>query len=122
MLEAYKEKDEKETRLLRQKLQEARVHVENLASQLRRTSGAASIIAPGEFMRSIKSSEAKNGFSQANACLVSRNAELESEALLIRKENALLRVRLPSEVADALWAEAVASAVAASDEDNTVTA
>jgi len=118
-LAAYKEKDDKEVRVLRQKVQDSKTIIDNLESQLRRTSGAASIIAPGEFMRSIKSSEAKNGFSLANARLASRNAELESEALLIRKENALLRVRLPSEVADALWAEAVASAVAASDEDNT---
>lgn len=116
-IEAYKEKDEKEVRLLRQKLQDSKVHIENLASQLRRTSGAASIIAPGEFMRSIKTSEARNGFSQANACLVSRNAELESETLLIKKENFLLRRRLPVDVVEALVAEAVAEAVAASEED-----
>jgi hypothetical protein len=102
---------------LKKKLQEAKIHIESLETQLRRCSSAASLVSPGEFMRMMKNSEAKNSFSVDNARLFSRNSELESEAMLIKKEISLLRRHVPTEVVGAIWREA---AIGAKEEEDDV--
>jgi len=110
--------EEKDFRSLRTKVQEQKTLIESLESQLRRTSSAVSLISPGEFARMAKNSEARNVFSVENARLTSRNSELETVAVLIRKENSLLRRRLTQAICDEV-AHEVRDAVAISEDAQT---
>lgn len=104
--EAAKRAENKEIRNLRQKLQHQRDDIANLESQLRKITAVRGLMTPGEFGRMASSTEAKNHFSVENANLFARNSELETECALVRKENALLRRRLPTEVSETLRREA----------------
>jgi len=110
--ENAKRPEEKEFRLLRQKVEEQSKTIESLERQLRRTSSAVSLVSPGEFSRMAKNAEAKNAASVENARLLSKNADLETQAKLILKENSLLRRRLPAEVCNQISAEAAACTMA----------
>lgn len=112
-----KRQDEKEIKVLKQKLQDQKTLTDNLESQLRRTAAAANLISPGEFQRMFTSMEAKNGFSVENAQLASRSTELETVVMLMHKEIALLRRRLPPDVCEAISCEAKACSVALGAED-----
>jgi len=113
-----KRPEEKDFRDLRKQMQDQKLLIESLESQLRRTSSAVSLISPGEFSRMAKNAEAKNGFSAENARLLTRNSELELEVVLIRKEISLLRKRLPADVCSAITNEANLCALSEEHEAN----
>jgi len=106
--------EEKELRSLRQTVSEQMDQLQKQERELRRFSGSASLVSPGEFARMAKDVEAKNVFSVQNASLASRNNELETQASLIKKEIALLRRRLPADVCNEISHEVIAC-VAAED-------
>merc|ERR1712118_494269 len=98
--------DEKDMRSFRQKINEQKNKIEELEQQLRRCSVGASVVSPGEFSKMARSAEVLNGCFNENASLVQRNRDFETEAVILRKENVLLKRQLPNNISEAIANEA----------------
>lgn len=95
----------KENRSIRQKMETFAKDVQVADAEHRRIAESCSLMVPGEFMRNIKSSEARNNFSQENAQLVNRNSELETECTLHEKFLSCLRQKGLGDVINEVWHE-----------------
>lgn len=95
----------KENRNIRQKMENFSKDAQVADAEHRRIAAVARLMAPGEFMRNMKSSEAKNNFSQDNSRLCHRNAELETESKLQDTILARLRQKGLGDVINEAWRE-----------------
>jgi len=93
----------KENKNIRQKMINFSKDSSIADSEHRRLASAGRLMTPGEFARMMKSSEARNNFSQENARLFHRSADLETEAALQSKVLSGLRTRGLGNVIDEVW-------------------
>lgn len=93
----------KENKNIRQKMINFSKDSSIADAEHRRLASAGRLMTPGEFARMMKSSESKNNFSQENARLLHRTADLETESGLQSKVLSGLRERGLGNVIDEVW-------------------
>jgi len=98
-----------ENKKIRQKMINFSKESQIADAEHRRIASVGRLMTPGEFSRMMKSSEARNGFSQENARLFHRSAELDTEAQLQGKVLSRLREKGLGNLVDEVWHDVAAS-------------
>lgn len=99
----------KENKHIRQKLINFSKESQVADAEHRRIASVGRLMTPGEFSRMMKSTEARNGFSQENARLFHRSAELETETQLQGKVLSRLREKGLGNLIDEVWHDVATS-------------
>jgi len=99
----YAETD-KETKSLRQTVQEQKKQMFDLESQLHREKTVATFLTPGEYIKMAKKQEGEL-CAHENAELKRRNANLKTDASLVRWHNEVMKKHLPQSVWEAVRKE-----------------